>query len=162
MPHRPEVDERFVFSSWDRKATLHAAIIATDQPGKPAGNPLWRFAGGNNVVSAVRCNMGCHIIKIEAIVPGGNTDGTDRALPAEHYICKKETGEWSLKYLTSSEGTHKTNSHLKQASEQDNYSIMSYNQYVPFQVMNAVNDYKTLYYNKYKPANDSLTMYMAL
>ena len=104
--------------------------------------------------------MGIHIIKISAVVPNGNANGTDKPLPDEYYLCKKETGVWTLKYLTSSEGNHKSNSHLKQASNSDNYSVTSYNQYVPTQVMDAVNTYKELYYTKYHPGNDTLTLVM--
>ena len=92
-PHRQGVDECLRFSNWQRKATLHAAIKAQNQPDKPDTEDMWRYAVGTTLVTAVRCNMGIHIIKISAVVPNGNTNGTDKALPDEYYLCKK--GNWS-------------------------------------------------------------------
>ena len=89
-PYRHDVDERFGWGQWNRREVLHAAILATDQPNKPTSNPLWRTAAGANVVTAVKCNMGIHIIKLLAVIPGGNANDTDKALPPEYYICKKE------------------------------------------------------------------------
>ena len=65
-----------------------------------------------------------------------------------------------MKYPTTAEGSHKSNAHLKQASDLNNYSIPTYNEYVPTQVMNAVTKYKDLYYAKYHPANATLTNIM--
>ena len=78
---------------------------------------------------------------IRATVPNGNTNGTDKPLPDEYYLCKKETGVWTLKYLTSAEGNHKSNAHLIQASNSDNYSVSTYNEYIPTVVMDAVDAY---------------------
>ena len=156
-PRRTELDEFLKFSDWQRKATLHAAIKNQNQPDKPGTEEMWRYAVGNTVVTAVRCNMGIHIIKISAVVPNGNTNGTDKALLDEYYLCKKETGVWTVKYLTAAEGNHKSNAHLKHASNKDNYSITKYNEYVPTQVIDAINTYKDLYYAKYHPGNDTLT-----
>ena len=141
VPHRNGVDERLPYTKWDRKAVLHAAIRATNQPDKPLNDDMWRIAAGNNVITAVRCNMGIYIIKISTVIPNGNTNGTDKPLPDEYYLCKKETEVWTLKYLTSSEGNHKSNSHLKQASNSDNYSVSTYNEYIPTVVMDAVDAY---------------------
>ena len=100
-PQRPTVDERPRFSEWTRKAILHAAIKAQNTPDRPETDDMWRYALGTNVVSAVRCNMGVHIIKISRVIPGGNQNGTDKALPDEDYLCKKETGVWTNKMLIS-------------------------------------------------------------
>ena len=159
-PHRQGVDEKLRFSNWTRKAALHAAIKAQNQLDKPDTVDMWRIAGGNTVVSAVNCNMGIHIIKISAVVPGCNANGSDIALPDEFYLCKKETGVWTVKYLTAAEGSHKSNAHLRQASNPDNYSVSKYNEYVPTQVMSAINTYKELYYTKYHPNNATLTNVM--
>ena len=121
---------------------------------------MWRTATEANVAHAVKCNMGIHTAKLTAIVPGGNANGTDKALPSEYYICKKETGVWTNKYLTVSEGDHKSNSHLKQASNKENYSVTEYNNYVPTGVRDASDEYKELYYTKYRPANDRLNKTM--
>ena len=137
-PLRPQEDEKPKFSDWPRKATLHAAIKAQNQTDKPTVDEMWRIAKGNSVVSSVYCNMGIHIIKIQAVVTGGGVGGTDKPLPDEFYLCKEEMGVWTIKYLTTSEGPHKQNAHLKQASQKDNYSVPDYNNYVPTQVMGAI------------------------
>ena len=55
---------------------------------------------------------------------------------------------------------HKSNSHLKQASNKENYSVTEYNNYVPTEVRDASDEYKELYYTKYRPANDRLNKTM--
>ena len=119
-PQRTTLVEKPKFSDWTRKAVLHAAIKAQNQADKPTVDEIWRTAKGNSVVSSVYCNMGIHIIKIQAIVTGGGVGGTDKPLPDEFYLCKEEMGVWTIKYLTSSEGPHKQNAHLKKASQKDN------------------------------------------
>ena len=145
-PKRQTVDETPTFSAWTRKAILHAAIKAQNTPDRPVTDDMWRYAKGTHVVSSVRCNMGVHIIKISCIVIAGNQDGSDKPLPDEYFLCKAETGVWTMKYLTTAEGSHKSNAHLKQASDLNNYSIPQYNEYVPTQVMNSITKYKDLYY----------------
>ena len=160
---RTNLDEQIDFGKWDDRRNFHTFIKATtNQADKPASEVMWRCEQGNNILTAVRCNMGIHIIKLTAVVPGGNTDGTDKPLADEYYLGKKETGVWSLKYLTSAEGPHQKNSHLTQASNSDNYSVRDYNKYVPKQVMDSMDAYKTLYFNKYHPDNATLTMGMIL
>ena len=65
-----------------------------------------------------------------------------------------------MKYLTSSEGTHKHNAHLKQASDLSNYAISKYNELVPTLVWDAISIYKDLYLAKYLPGNSTLTTVM--
>ena len=90
VPQRPTVDERPTFSAWTRKAILHAAIKAQNTPDRPETDDMWRYAKGTHVVLSVRCNMGVHIIKISCVIPGGNQDCSDKALPDEYYLCKQE------------------------------------------------------------------------
>ena len=130
-PHRTNVDEIIRFSNWPRKVTLHAAIRAQNVPGRPEVDDIWRIAQGTALMSVTRCNMGICIIRITAVVPGGMPNGTDKDLPAEYYLCKEEMGVWTMKYLTSAEGSHKNNAHLRQASDLNNYSISKYNEFVP-------------------------------
>ena len=83
-----------VWSAWQRKADIHAAIVASDQPNKPAGNLLWKTAREAITTNMVNCNMCIHTAKLTCIVPGGNTDGTDKVLAEEIYICKNEAAVW--------------------------------------------------------------------
>ena len=41
-PHRQGVDKCLRFSNWTRKAALHAAIKAQNQPDKPDTDDMWR------------------------------------------------------------------------------------------------------------------------
>ena len=153
--------EFVTYSNWTTKNRMHIAIKAsTAQPKKPGVAQMWRHAQGNTVVSSVYCNMGIYILKISCVVTGGATNGEDKPLADEYFLCKEEMGVWTLKYLTVSEGAHKNNSHLKQASTKDNYAIQDYNSYIPTQVLGSVEKYKTLYYNKYIGANATLTRAM--
>ena len=86
MQHRANIDQQIRFGSWDDRRNVHTLVRASDHPDKPRSVPMWRTEQGTNVLSAVRCNMGVHIIKITAVVPGGNDDGTDKALPDEYYL----------------------------------------------------------------------------
>ena len=161
-PIRENQDQRLGYGKWAERRTFHAHIksVVNTQSDKPKSTDMWRYEAGNNLLTAVRCNMGIHIVKLNAIIPEGNTNGSDKALPDEYHLCKKETGIWSKKYLTSAEGPHQRNQHLTQASNSDNYSVREYNNYVPKQVMDAVDTYKTLLYNKHVLTETTLTMDM--
>merc|ERR1712015_43784 len=88
---RTNLDEQIDFGKWDDRRNFHTFIKATtNQADKPASEVMWRCEQGNNILTAVRCNMGIHIIKITAVIPGGNTDGTDKPLADEYYLSKKE------------------------------------------------------------------------
>ena len=154
---RPTIDEIISFSHWTRKADLHTAIRAQNVPGRPSVANMWRFAQGTPLTNVTRCNMGICVINISAVVTGGMENGNDKNLPVESFLCKKEMGVWTKKYLTSSEGSHKHNAHLKQASDLSNYSISKYNEFVPTLVWNAISIYKDLYLAKYLTANTTLT-----
>ena len=147
-PDQGGIHERVTYSDWPTLNLMHAAIKAqTAQTDKPRVAEMWRHAKGNTVVSSVYCNIGIHIIKISCVVTGGGVAGADKPLPDEYFLCKEEMGVWTLKYFTVSEGPHKNNSHLMQASQKDNYSVPDYNNYLPTQVLGAIEKYKTLYYN---------------
>ena len=156
--HRRDIDEIISFSNWTRKAALHVAIRAQNVPGRPAVDSMWRFAQGTPVNSATRCNMGICIINLSAVVPGGRANGTVKNLPVQSYLCHKEMGVWTKKYLTSSEGNHKHNQHLKQASDISNYAIEKYNEYVPVVVWDATSSYKDVYLNRYLANNSTFTV----
>ena len=89
---KSQADEPLGWGSWTRKTDIHTAILASDQPNKPVTNPMWKTAKEAMLANAVNCNMGIHTARLTAIVTGGNDNGTDKVLPDEYYICKKETG----------------------------------------------------------------------
>ena len=153
-------DNSPAWSAWPRKSDLHTAIVASDQPNKPTGDLLWKTAKEATTPNMVSCNMCIHIARLMGIVIGGATDGTDKVLDEEFYICKKESAVWVKQYLTFSDGDSKASQHLHQASSKENYSISQYNTYVPLQVRAASDAYITKYFNKYKPTNQRLTKAM--
>ena len=157
MPHRKTVDEIISFSSWTRKADLHTLIRAQTTPAPPAVTTMWRIAKGSPVLSIVRCNMGICIMNVSSVIEGGGEEGADKNLPVEQYLCREEMGVWTMKYLTSAEGSTKNNAHLTQASDLDNYPIPKYNEFVPTVVWDSINKYKELYLAKYLPDNTTLT-----
>ena len=154
---KDHADEAPSWSQWDRKADLHAAIIASDQPNKPTGDLLWKSVRDATATGTTSCNMCIHIARLTGIVIGGNEDGTDKVLEEQFYICKKEAAVWVKQYLSFSDGDSKSTQHLKQASGKENYSIPTYNTYVPIQVRAASDEYITKYYNKHKGTNQRLT-----
>ena len=101
---RDNLDQHLTYGKWTERRTFHDRIraVANTQTDKPASAHMWRYEAGTNHLTAVRCNMGIHIIKLSAIIPRGNTDLTDKELPTGYYLCKKETGIWSKKYLKES------------------------------------------------------------
>ena len=106
-------DDTPAWSAWTRKAAIHAAIVASDQPNKPAGDLLWKTAREAITGNMVTCNMCIHTARLTGIVTGGATDGTDKVLDEEIYICKNESAVWIKKHLTFSSGENKANQHLK-------------------------------------------------
>ena len=92
---RGVLDECLPFSEWDRKRDIHDAVKAqTGTTDKPSADVWFKFERGTTNANAVRCNVCIYIIKIQATVISGNTDGTDKAIADEYYLCKKETGDW--------------------------------------------------------------------
>ena len=99
---RGGLDEHLGFSKWVRKMDLHTLVKSqTGTTDKPDADVWFRHEKGTTNANAVRCNVCLYIIKIQATVIAGNTDGTDTRLPDEYYLCKKETGDWAVKYLVT-------------------------------------------------------------
>ena len=99
LEERREPDEHLGFSAWERKLALHNYIKAQNATDKPQVDEIFRFERGTVTSSCVRCNMGIHVIRIQASITSGDEEEVE--LPTEHYLCKAETGVWSMKYLTS-------------------------------------------------------------
>ena len=133
---------------------------ASDQTDKPTGDILWKTAKLTPASNQVTCNISIHAAKLTGIVIGGNSDGSDKVLEEQTYLCKKECALWTKQYLNFSPGEAKTNAHLKQAASKSNYPIVDYHNYVPLQVRAASDQYITKYFNKHKRANPKLTKAM--
>ena len=158
---RGGLDEHLGFSKWVRKTDLHTLVKAqTGTTDKPDADVWFRHEKGTTNANAVRCNVCLYIIKIQATVIAGNTDGTDTRLPDEYYLCKKETGDWAVKYLVTSDGAHKKATHLRHAADPKTYSISQYSEYIPTEMIDTAGKYVSLFIAKHKPANDNLTKAM--
>ena len=83
------------WGGWTRKLDVHTAVQASDQPDKPVGNPLWKTAKEAPASNMISCNMGIHAVRFTGIVTGGNSDGSDKVLDEQTYLCKKETALWT-------------------------------------------------------------------
>ena len=144
-PKRGDLDEFLTYSKWDRKLDLHTAVkAATGTSDKPKADEWFRYEKGTNDSNAVKCNVRIDIVKIQATVIAGNTNGSDKPLPDAHYLCKKQTGDWAIKHLVTSGGISKSTSHLRHAADPNSYSI-KYTDYIPNDVVNAADKYITLY-----------------
>ena len=161
QPKRTDVDERLGFSKWTRKRALHTAAKAqTGTTDRPDAEEWFRSEKGATNANAVRCNVCIYIIKIQATVIAGEDDGRDKRLPDEHFLCKKETGDWAVKYLVTSADVNKKASHLRHAADPSTYSIPQYSDYIPTKVFEAASKYVALFLAKYGPDNANLTAAM--
>ena len=151
-------DEQVRLEDWPRRNALKTAILATKQSDMPTGTKFW-LVGEKDDVNGIRCKLGIHLVTCTAVVTAGNTDGSDKALTGQTYMCKKESAAWSKKYLTNSNADGTNLQHLKMASNPDTYSVSNYTKYVPAKVKDS-EAYKTLYFNKHIRANSKLTMEM--
>ena len=111
---RTTVDECLGFSNWTRKRAIHQAVKAqTGTTDRPDAEEWFRTEKGVTNSNAGRCNVCIYIIKIQATVIAGEDDGTDKRLPDEHFLCKKETGDWAVKHLVTSPDVNKKASHFQ-------------------------------------------------
>ena len=158
---RAILDECVPWSEWDRKKDIHdivkAQVGTTD---KPSADEWFRTEKGATNSNAVRCNVCIYVIKIQATVIAGNSDGSDKAIDDEYYLCKKETGDWAVKNLVTSGGATKNASHLRHAADPKTYSISRYMDYIPIDLINTTDKYITLFVNKHKTDNANLTKRM--
>ena len=95
-------DEQVSLENWTRRTALKTALQAVNQPDKPTSVNLWLTAEKNDS-NGIRCNMRIDLVTYTAVVTAGNTDGTDKALNGQTYMCKKETAEWMKENLTYSD-----------------------------------------------------------
>ena len=151
---RAGVDECLGFSNWPRKSAVHQAVKAqTGTMDRPNAEEWFRTERGVTNTNAGRCNVSIYVIKIQATVIAGEDDGTDKRLPDEYFLCKKETGEWAVKHLVTSPDINKKASHLRHAADINTYSIPGYSHYIPIKLFEAANKYVALFLAKYGPDN---------
>ena len=91
-------------NDWQRKRELRAAVIKSDMcENKPSGDELFSTAKPT-LPGTAKCNIMVPIAKLTAVVVEGNEDGSNKAIPEEVILAKKEGAEWSLRNLTWSNG----------------------------------------------------------
>ena len=83
-------DEQVRLGDWPRRNALKTAILATKQSDMTTGSKLW-LVGEKDDVNGIRCNLSILLVTCTAVVTAGNTDGSDKALTGQTYMCKKET-----------------------------------------------------------------------
>ena len=98
LPQDPQ-DEQVSNENWTRRTALKTALQAVNQPDKPTNPNLW-LAAEKNDSNSIRCNMRVDLVTYTAVIPAGNTDGTDKAVNGQTYMCKKESAEWMKENLT--------------------------------------------------------------
>ena len=107
----------------------------------------------------LRCNLVIPLLKIDASIPGGHSDGTAKGVAAEYTWAMAEAAEWSKKQLHYEEIKIKGNSvHVKYASDPESYSVPDYYEYIPLQVKTAENIYKQKIFNKHTGTYAKLTL----
>ena len=109
----------------------------------------------------IKCYLVVPVIKLSAVVTRGNTDGTDKRIPAEYTWAMIEAAEWSKKQLHYEEIKVKGSSNkVKYASSPETYSVPEYYEYIPVQVKNAEPIFKQKFFVKHKGNNARLTLEM--
>ena len=80
---------------------LQSLVLKTTIADKPEGPALW--ATDKTVVTEGvinKCNIQVTVANVSAVVPNGNTDGTDITdIPKESFIPISLSGEWSIEQL---------------------------------------------------------------
>lgn len=129
-------------AGWQRKREFLAAVIKSDMcKNKPSGDEFFSTTKPT-VPGAAKCNIMVPIVKLTAVVVEGNEDGSNKAIPEEVILAKKEGAEWSLQNLTWSNGETKESKHMNVASNPNTYAIPEYFDYVPIQVRNSATAFK--------------------
>ena len=77
-------------------------------------------------------------------------DKTNKAIPEEFLLAKKEGAEWSMTNLTWSKGETKDSNHMKVASNPDTYAVPKYHNCVPIQVRNTEASFTNKFLVKHK------------
>ena len=146
---------------WDERKNVHTALeLSTLVENRPSHGKFFEKEE-QDTMSNLRCNIVIPVLKLSAVVVGGNTDGSNKPIPAEYTWATKEAAVWSKKQLHHEEVKIKGSSQsLKYASELESYSIPRYYEFIPIQVKNAESTYKQKFFEKHKTNNVNLTMEM--
>ena len=109
---------------------------------KPDGPVLWAIEKPvvTNGGTINKCNMQVTVVSVSAMVPGGNTDGTNITdIPKEHFIPRKLASEWSLeKLFYSNSNPDKPHKGIYMATPTNHYDYEEYWMHVPSNIRNAV------------------------
>ena len=87
--NRNGLDGKIEYGDWAKRKDYHDKVKDnTVQPAMPASTEMWRQEHGTNNMSAVRCNAGINIARVNAGIPGGGAGGVDLTLADEFFLCK--------------------------------------------------------------------------
>ena len=99
------------------------------------------------------------VVNISALVPRGNTDGSDISPPKEAFIPRELAGEWSIENLScSNSNPEKPHKGVNMASPVQHYSFPDYWMHVPSNIRNAIPMFVQKYLAKYGPAYPAGTL----
>ena len=134
---------------------LQNQVMKTTIAEKPDGPQLWATekTAANAAGPIPKCHMQVTVVNISAIVPRGNTDGSDIAdIPKEVFIPRELAGEWSIeKLFYSNSNPEKPHKGVNMASPVNHYGFQDYWMHVPSKIRNAIPTSIQKYLAKYAP-----------
>ena len=146
---------------WDEREFLYEALRGSRLVDKkPAGN-FFEIAAPTDDKVYVSCHLTVPILSIKAQAWQNNMDGTPvkLELEAEYDWAMEEAAEWSKEYLKFDEVSHKDKySPFRLASDPETYSVPNYYEYIPADVRNAEEKYKTKFLEANYEDNDWLNL----
>ena len=142
-----------------KKDMLAGLIASTLTQNKPTGDELFQVAKDQGTV-ITKCNLLIPLVRMSAVVKEGNSDRSDKSIPAEYLLEKKEGAEWSKKYLTWWMGVTKASQHMKVASDPSTYAVPDYQKFVPATVISARDTFANKFHGKHHGTNSKLTRQM--
>ena len=151
-------DDTFVEheEEWRERSHLQNALKASNLvEKKPAGNFFEISATPEDKVY-VSCHLAVPVLVINAETLLG---GVKIELEHEHDWAMEEAAEWNKEYLTFDEVKHKEKySSFRYASDPETYSVPNYYEYIPANVRNAEEKYKTKFLQRNIEENEWLTL----
>ena len=141
---------------WDSRNYLHEALKKSDHiTNKPAGNYFEIVANPEDNIY-VSCHLVIPVVVIKATF---KNLGVNVRMEAEYDWAMEEAAEWSKEYLKFDEVSHKDKySPFRLASDPETYSVPNYYEYIPADVRNAEEKYKTKFLEANYEDNDWLNL----
>ena len=135
----------------DERKKLQDLVLQTNIADKPDGPDLWAIDKVAATESQQKCHVQVTVVQVSALVPSGNTDGSDiDNIPKECFIPMKLSGEWSIEQLFySNSKPDKKHNGVNIAAPTNIYGYQNYWMHVPNKIRNAIPTFKQKFLARY-------------